>query len=313
MHRFVQGFAFLGFDVDLAERGRWQHAERARQHCRDIREHVAEQIVGDDDVESLRPFHQIHPAGVGELMLELHVLVFARVNLADHFVPQHAGFHDVALFHRGQLVAALACQIESDARDALDFIGVVDLGIDGALLAVAEIGDGFGFAEIDAAGELAHDHDIEALDHLALQARGVGERGIAHRGAQVREQAEFLAQAKQPRLGPRIIRDAVPLRTANRAEDHGVGSHCLRHGRIGNALLARVIGGTADQALLGLEMRNAFRVQPADQAIHLGHYFGADTVTGEKQQFMGRHRKVLVFFARYSGCRANGSGLGPAR
>ena len=59
---------------------------------------------------------------------------------------------------------------EGDTRDALDLIGVVDLGIDGALLAVAEIGDGLRLAEIDAAGEFAQDDDVEPLDRLALEA-----------------------------------------------------------------------------------------------------------------------------------------------
>ena len=36
-------------------------------------------------------------------------------------------------------------------------------------------------------------------------------------------------------------------------------------------------------------MRDALRVEPVDQALHLRHHFGADAVAGEKQQFMGRH------------------------
>ena len=49
-------------------------------------------------------------------------------------------------------------------RDAVDLVGLVDLRIDGALLAVAKIGDLLGLAEIDAAGKLAHDQDVEAVD-----------------------------------------------------------------------------------------------------------------------------------------------------
>ena len=192
-------------------------------------EHVAEQIVGDDDVELLRRLHQIHAAGIGELMLQRDVLVFARMHLRHHLVPEHARLHDVALFHRGHLVAALARQVEGDAGDALDLVGVVDLGIDGALLAVAEIGDGLRLAEIDAAGEFAHDHDVEAFDHLALQAGGFRQRRIAHRRAQIGEQAEILAQPQQAGLGPHLIGHAVPFRTADRAEDHGVGGRGLRH------------------------------------------------------------------------------------
>ena len=214
------------------------------------------------------------------------------MHLGDHLVPEHAGFHDVALFHRGQLVAALARQIEGDPGDALDLIGVVDLGIDGALLAVAEIGDGLRLAEIDPAGELAHDHDVEALDHLALQAGGVRQRRIAHRRTQIGEQAEVLAQPQQPGLGARLIGNAVPFRAADRAEDHGVArpSACAMVASV-MLCLAGVIGRAADQALLGLEMRDALRVEPVDQALHLRHHFGADAVAGEKQQFVGRHGK----------------------
>ena len=103
------------------------------------------------------------------------------------------------LFGRGHLVAALAREIEGDAADALDLVGVVDLGVDAALLAVAEIDDLLGLAEIDAAGQLAHDHDVEALDDLALERRGVGERGIADRRAQIGVEREILAQPQQAR------------------------------------------------------------------------------------------------------------------
>jgi hypothetical protein len=66
------------------------------------------------------------------------------VRLRHDLVPQHARLHDVALFHRGDLVVARAGELEGDARDALDLEGVVDLRVDAALLAVAEIGDLFG-------------------------------------------------------------------------------------------------------------------------------------------------------------------------
>ena len=41
-------------------------------------------------------------------------------------------------------------------------------------------------------------------------------------------------------------------------------------------------------------------VEPVDQALHLRHYFGADAVAGEKQQFMGRHVVYLqLVMARF--------------
>ena len=109
------------------------------------------------------------------------------------------------------LLRALARQLEGDARDALDLVGVVDLGVDGALLAVAEIGDGLGLAEIDAAGELAQDDDVEPVHHLALEARGFRQRRIADRRADVGEERELLAQPQQRRLRPQRRTAPCPI------------------------------------------------------------------------------------------------------
>src|SRR5271170_5885738 len=49
----------------------------------------------------------------GQRTFQLDVLIFARMQLTDDLVPQHAGLHDVALFHRGDLVAPLARQLEA--------------------------------------------------------------------------------------------------------------------------------------------------------------------------------------------------------
>ena len=134
----------------------------------------------------------------------------------DDLLPQHAGLHDVALLGRGHLVAALAGEVEGDAGDALDLAGRVDLRVDGALLAVLERHDLLRLAEIDAAGQLAHDHDVEALDDLALQRGGIGERRVADRRAQIGEQAEILAQAQQPGLGALRHRARRPISARRR-------------------------------------------------------------------------------------------------
>ena len=173
------------------------------------------------DVELLGLADQLHAAGVGELVLERDVLELALMQLRHHLVPEHAGLHDVALLHRGDLVLALARQLEGDAADALDLVGVVDLGVDGALLAVAEIGDGLRLAEIDAAGELAQDDDVEALDQLALERRGVGQRRIVTPGGGWRTARGPCAAAAGPppaarRRAPRPTSARRPRRTAPR-------------------------------------------------------------------------------------------------
>src|SRR6202142_725732 len=108
--------------------------------------------------DSMSP-NKLHAKSVGELVLEFDVRKLALVQGGHHLVPEHTGLHHIALLGRGDLVAAVARQLEGRPPDPLDFVGVVDLGVDCAPLAVAEIRDLLGLAKVDAAGELAHDHD----------------------------------------------------------------------------------------------------------------------------------------------------------
>ena len=148
---------------------------------------------------------------------------------------------------------ARARQFEGDAGNALDLERVVDLRVDAALLAVAEIDDLLRLAEIDAAGQLAHDQDVETFDDLLLQRGRIGKRRIADRRSQIGEKLQVLAQAQQPRLGAHLIGHPVPFRPADRAEQHGVGGKRLGHVRFGNRLAVGVIGRAADEPFLGLE------------------------------------------------------------
>ena len=209
-------------------------------------------------------------------------------------MPQHAGLHHIALLHRGDLVAPRARKLEGDASDALDFVGVVHLGIDRALLAVAQVGDGLRLTEVHAAGELAQDHDVEPVHDLALEARGIGQRRIAERRADVGEQAEVFAQPQQARFGAHVVRHAVPFRSADRAEQHGIGGFGLRHRLVGHGDLVGVVGRAADQRFLGLEPGDPALVHPGDHALDLAHDLGADAIAGEEQKIDRGHEQAFV-------------------
>ena len=64
MHGLVHaaGFAIL---IRTAKAGRRQHTQRAGEHRRNVAEHIAEQVVGDDHVELLGLADQLHAAVVG--------------------------------------------------------------------------------------------------------------------------------------------------------------------------------------------------------------------------------------------------------
>src|SRR6516165_2249826 len=222
-------------------------------------------------------------------MLQHNILKLALVQRADHLVPEHTRLHDVALFHGSELVATLARELEPHARDALDLIGVVDLGIDGALLPIAEVVNRLRLAEIDAAGELAQDDDVEPVDHFALEARGCRERGITDRRPDIGEEAEVLAQPQEACLWAGVVVDLVPFRPSDRPEDHGIRGMRLCHGLLPDGDLMGVITAAAYQLFLSLEPHVPARVEPCNELFHFGHHFGADAVAGEKEKLVCRH------------------------
>ena len=56
-----------------------KHAQRARQHRRDIRQHVAEQIVRNDHIKLFRPPHKLHAAGVRQHVAQLNIGIILRM------------------------------------------------------------------------------------------------------------------------------------------------------------------------------------------------------------------------------------------
>ena len=149
--------------------------------------------------------------------------IFARDRGHD-FAPQDRGVEHVRLVDRAELAAALARGLEADARDARDLAFAVAHRVEAfvarprALRAAAAR-----LAEIDVAGQLADDHEVEPGDDFGLQRRRRGELRIQQRGAQVREQPERLADAEDALLGPQRARQRVVLRAADGAQQHRVG------------------------------------------------------------------------------------------
>ena len=77
-------------------------------------------------------------------------------------------------------------------------------------------------AEIDTARQLPDNHDVETFDDFRLQARRAHESGKTERRAKIGEDVQPLAQGQQPRLRALVARDAIPFRTAYRAEKNSV-------------------------------------------------------------------------------------------
>ena len=158
------------------------------------------------------PPHQLHGAIVGEDMRELHVAHIPRRAASctswRHSTPVCMTFDfsaEATLFDRSRA--------RSKATRAMrcDFAGRIDLRVDRAPRAVVHVPDAARLAEIDAAGELADDQDVETGDHFGLQRGRVFQRIEADRRAQIREQLEILAQAQAGRARASCRTDCCPI------------------------------------------------------------------------------------------------------
>ena len=144
----------------LAERCARQHADRPGEHRRLVAEDVAEHVLGQDHLEVAGRRDQLHRGVVDEQVLELDIRELVAVNLAHDLAPEPAGLEHVGLVDARDPGFR---RVERDASDPLDLHAGVDAVVRSA------VGRAGLLAEVDAAGELAHDHQVGALDQLALQ------------------------------------------------------------------------------------------------------------------------------------------------
>ena len=196
---------------------------------------------------------------------------YSARDLLDGLAPEPRGLEHVRLVHRGD---ALRCGRRAASKatrairvDLLDRVGAVVVG--GVAVAAA-------VAEVDAAGQLADDQQVGALDALALQRAGVQQRRQRLDRAQVGVQPQALAQPEQSLLGPRRVGvGRVPLRAADRAEQHRVGGAALLQHLVGERGAVGVDRGAADQVLVDLDA-----AELVEQLGRGGADLGADPVAG---------------------------------
>ena len=122
-----------------------------------------------------------------------------------------------------------------------------------------------------------------------LQRAGVVQRRQRLDRAEVGEQAEALAQAEQALLGPRLVGiGRVPLRAADRGEQHGVGAAAGGERLVGQRRAVGVDRGAAEQVLLELEL-DADRVEDLDRR---RRDLGADPVAGQGDDRRASQRRL---------------------
>src|SRR6516162_11306946 len=91
--------------------------------------------------------------------------------LAD-LAPQARGLEHVRLVDGSEPTTARTRELRRDAHDALDLRRAV------AAHVTRTHGVAMFLAEVDPAGELAHEHQVDAAHDLGFQRRSIGERGM---------------------------------------------------------------------------------------------------------------------------------------
>ena len=152
--------------------------------------------------------------------------------------PELAHIEHVGLVHGAEAAPPLDCKIKAHLGDPIDFVVRVGHGVEGAHMAIG-LHPALGGAEVNAAGELPHHHQVNPLDHLALEAAGIDQGRNDFDRPQVGEEAKPCPEAEQARFGPLFARQAVVLGAANRSEQNRIGAFAGFQGACGE----RVAGG----------------------------------------------------------------------
>ena len=179
----------------VGQRGRGREPDAAADGGGEVGEHVAEEVLGHDHVVGGGPLDEQHRHRVDELVLERHVRDAARRPRRPRAARAWRSASTLAL--STLVTRPLRRSARMQARSTMRRIssrGVV-AGVVGRVVAEPAV------AEVDAADQLAHDHEVELGDELLAQrARRVPR--VAARRADVGVAAEHRAQREQSLLGP---------------------------------------------------------------------------------------------------------------
>ena len=232
-----------------AQAGGGHHAQAAGDGGALVGEDVAKEVAGDHHVKLSRAQNELHGRVVHVHVGHFHLGVFGGKAL-HRLAPEAGALQHVGLVHGAELAAALFRHFKADARQALDLHGAV-----GHLVRGAEPVFGApALAEVDVAGQLPQDHDVDGLaDDVRPQRAGRRKLRVNRARAQVGKHLHALAQRQQALFGPDRGRDAIPLGAADAAHEHGVRRVADVERLVGQRHAVGVDGSAAQLALVKRE------------------------------------------------------------
>ena len=209
---------------------------------------------------------------------------YCACDLGDDVLPELEGLEHVGLVDAGHALAALARRLEGDVRDALDLGPRVAHRVE-RLLGAREVrrrarAAAARLAEVDVAGELADDQDVEARRRARASGSTraascsdsrspggswrTGPGACAGRGSPARG----AARARACRTSSRRRRRTAPRRPPCASFER----------RFGQRMAVRLVGGAADQRRLRSRTAGRARAAPARAS---RDDLGADAVAGQ--------------------------------
>ncbi len=261
--------------LPVTQRGRRQDAEGTGEHRGFVAQDVAEHVLGEQHVEIAWAADQVHRGGIDQHVLERDLGELGAHEALDHRAPEARGLEHVRFVDRRHVPAARTGEGARDARDTLDLCDRIGADVGGVSRRAMLL------AEIDSAGELPHEHEVDAIDDFRPDGRGIAQRRVNGDGPQVRIDAKLAPQRKQGRLGAQLRIGRAPLRPADRAEQHCVGATAQRQGRSRQPVTVQIDGRTAEERGRKLEVVPELRRDRFEDAHGLRDDLRSDSVAAE--------------------------------
>src|ERR1700737_2245807 len=147
------------------------NAESAGRLGGKIADDVAEEIVGDDDVELAGVADEFHGEGVDEEVAGIDFRVVGADKFEDALPEVGGKGHGVGFVAHAQAVEfAAAGELEGVADDALDAFAGVDVFLDGDFLGSSFLEEAAN-ADVEAFGVFAEDHEVDVFAGAVAERR----------------------------------------------------------------------------------------------------------------------------------------------
>ena len=227
--------------------------------------------------KSRGPADQVHRRRIDQHVLERHVRELGPHHTRGDLAPQARGLEDVGLVDRHQLAPPLAGELRRSPHDPLDFGDRVSAYV-GSRVRIPTL-----LPEVNPSSELAHEHEVHALEDLRLESRR-GEQGGMHlHRPQVGKHPERLAQGQQALLRPHLRLRRRPLGAADRPQQHGVRRQAFMQ-RAFRQRIATEVDGRAAERQLGENELVSLSLRHGAQAPHpLRHDLRADSIARQNR------------------------------